>query len=519
MITKKTLSKFSIGAIIIALLVVAGGASAFFLMNKTPKQAYFYSEIQTSKHINNLFEQRYQNELKWRDIEKKSVTEHTYDLSAEVDNYGFDLDDEVATLINSATATFQVTTDPKNRQAVAEVSASIANTSIDGIKAFITPEKLLVTLPFIDEWIQLKDEEFGKLFQTIYDIDATEFTGNEKLGLSNFMKEDAFLSEEDKKYLQKEYIEFLYHQLPDKAFTSVKENINVYDKKMQATKISMNLSENDVKSLLTSLLEKAKNDKKLHSIMEKKIEENNLLSQYYEDQMYTELADFTKDFKMAMTYAIKNMDSLYLEDGLQSTIWEVSDLIVKRDALLSMGSHESNEFTLSLKGKQLPDTTEQKWDYTLKTSDDYDTYSIDFSGALSWENNQSDDYIEFMSDDFSFIYEGEEALKKKEREFSRSLRFSDGYDEFYFDWDGTATHEKDSKLVHHTFSVDIDDERVGLNLTDHSKIVKKIELPSEKVINLGDMNSDELEDFLLEDIQDDFQNWIESLVNKMERFF
>ena len=47
-------------------------------------------------------------------------------------------------------------------------------------------------------------------------------------------------------------------ELPEEAFTSDKEEIIVADQKVKAKKVIMNLSEEQVKTLLKDLLEKAK---------------------------------------------------------------------------------------------------------------------------------------------------------------------------------------------------------------------------------------------------------------------
>lgn len=53
---------------------------------------------------------------------------------------------------------------------------------------------------------------------------------------------------------------FIYDELPDDAFESENEDVEVNGDSISAEKITMNLSEDQFKSLITSVLEKMKGD-------------------------------------------------------------------------------------------------------------------------------------------------------------------------------------------------------------------------------------------------------------------
>ncbi len=457
----------------------------------------------------NLLEERYPNEFKWRDVVENSITENTYDVSAEVSNYNYTIDDQIASLINSASATLQITTDPNKRHAKIDLSSSLANSTLDGIQAYITPEKIHFTMPFIEEWVQVKDDEFGRF---MFYFSHDDFEGDEKLGLSNFMKDNPFFSEADQQYLQKEYVNYAYELLPEKAFTSTKENIDIYEKQMKATKISMTLTDQEIKNLFTSLADKALNDKKLHEMLEVNLRENTLLSQYSTEDWDMEFDDFKADFKEELNESIKRIDDLYFEDGFHSTIWTYANSVVKRDIRASLGNNGTTEATLSFTGEQLIDKTNQQWDYRIEVADEYDDYGMDFSGNLTWQDNQATDYLTFTNDDFSITYEGDEQLEKNEREFSRLVRFSDGYDEFGLNWDGDAIHERDSKRVNHSFFVEVEGDTVGINFTDQSKIIKNLEEPEGEIVQIGEMSEEELGDYFFYELYDKFHAWLGSFM-------
>lgn len=524
--SKKKPSKLLLSLIVIGLVVVGGivgSASGLFTIFKSPKAQYFLAEKATLDHIGGLFNDRYKDELNWLQTTKTKTTEHTYDISAEWNEPTYDyMESFIQEMVNSASLTIRSVSDPKSKETETELGVSVSGISVDDVKLYTSSEKLLLSLPFLDEMIQLNDADFGKIMKNFDD----SYNGDEKLGLSDMMENNFVLSEEDRTYLTKEYLLYLFNELPESAFTSDKETINVHNVDVKTTKIAMNLSEEQVKTLLTNLFKKMQQDEKLKTILVEQMKLRMLQAQigggYYGDYSHEDIvADAISEFEDMLTDAIEGIDELYITDGIQSTIWHHSNLIVKRDFSLGIGEYEDEIETLQISGTQLLDKNKQKWDYTFGFTDSWGYEdSLDFKGDLSSVNGEIKDDISITVDDTKISYKGKEELKNNKRTFKRQFTFSDGWSKPTFIWSGSSTHGGDSMTADHEFT--ISDEEIRANMYNllvkqQGKVVKKVDFPNTKhTINLGDMDGYEIEEFFEYDFIYQFEDWAGELMGQIE---
>ena len=105
-------------AVLTAVLVIGvGSVSAFFLLNKSPKVKYLLAETKTFTQMGDLFEERYQNEVNWMDVQKEKPVETTYDVSAEWNDpsAGYDMV-EVQRILNNTTLSMSQVKDPVEKE-------------------------------------------------------------------------------------------------------------------------------------------------------------------------------------------------------------------------------------------------------------------------------------------------------------------------------------------------------------------------------------------------------------------
>lgn len=501
-------SKSIIIAIIIGVLLIAGGASAFFIFSKTPKEQYFQAEIKTMLHAKDLVEDRYADELKWNTKKGNSVTESTYDLSldsSDLDDFG----EEIMQILDNSTVSLRVATDPKKKNMEAEVSASIMGISVDDFKAYVTDEKLIVSLPFYDELFQLKDEDFGKFIKT-FDED---YSGSEELGLADLFGNEGILTESNRAYLQEEYMVYLYDSIPDTAFTTEEEEISISGETFKTDRISMVLTEAEVKTLLLDLLEKAKKDPKFEQLMKESL--NNLL----QSANYTNETELPYEYDEVLKSLIDNVNSLQIPDGLTSTIWNASNIIVKRDLELSIGETAENIVTLRIDGTQLLDNETQVWDYNFTTVNlNGEDNSLFFKGDLSFDDGESSDQITLLDDyEKGLKYTGKDKLEGNERSFNHTIEF---VSEFYnpsLSWNGDSLYAKDSMSVEHAFTLQIRESEFNLYVNEKGKIIKKVSLPGKKepILNLGEMDQESLET-LMDDLSSSIESWGMDIITQID---
>ena len=514
-VVKKKSPKSLIILMVTALVVLGGSASAFFLLTKSPKVQYLLAESETYKQMDSLVEARYKNEVDWMKVNQEKPVETTYDLSAEWNDPSVDYEmQEIQSIINSIVLSAKQVKDPVKKEMEVGVSGKLGSVSTDFVTMFATTEKLLLSLPFKDELIRIDDSDYGKFMKEV----DKDYEGNETIGLPYLFEDNYVISEELSTYLEKEYMEYLVKEIPEEAFTSEKEEITIFDEKKKTTKVVMDLSEVQVKSLLKNLFEKAKDDDKLRDALKEQI----AFTSYGEDISNTDVKEIMENFEVALEDIIEGVDTLKIPNGLQSTIWHDSNIIVKREFAVSFGENEDEVATLTIDGTQLLDKTNQKWDYSIGVKGfAEDEGVIKFEGDLSWKDQKADDSISISAEELKIVYKGKEELKDNKRTFTRSFGLTDGDIDPAVIWRGTATHEKDSVKANHEFTISeksIGETPFNLILKHQGKIVKKVDMPEETddTVKIGEMDIDELQRFMEYDLGRKFEGWFYGLMGDVE---
>ncbi|NYF25342.1 DUF6583 family protein [Sporosarcina sp. JAI121] len=512
---KKKSPRLLIVAVVTALVILGGSVSAFLLVNKSPKVQYFLAESGTVKQVWEIFDDRYKNELKWIETQQDKPVETNYDLSAEWNDPTVDYEmQEVQSILNSAKLSMKQVNDPVKKEMEVQFDGVLGSMKVDFGSYFATTEKLVASLPFMDELIRFDDKDFGKLMREI----DPDYKGNENLGLSQLFEEGFSMTEESRTYIEKEYIKYLAQEIPEDAFTSEKEEITVFDNKLKTKKLEMTLTEKEVKALLKDLLEKAKTDEKLKSILKEQL----TLSSIAGEASNNDIETIISDFEDGLDEAIKGVDKLTIPNGIRSTIWHHSNSIVKREFTISIGENKEETTTLTIGGTQLLEKTAQKWDYKVGVTDRFgDENVVQIKGDLTWKDKKADDSITLIMDDMKVIYKGKEELKDKKRSFTRSFGFTDGEMEPELVWKGSATHESDSMKANHEFMFSEDsigENMISLLLKQQGKVVKKVEMPAEKddTVNIGKMTMSEIEAFIENEITPKFQEWISGFMEELQ---
>lgn len=512
---KKKSPRLFIALIVAAILIVGGSASAYFMFSKSPKLQYVMAEGASLKLMGELFQDRYQNEMKWMETQKKKPTETTMDISAEWNEpyVSYDME-EAQALINSSKLTIRNVFDPVKKETEIELGADVGSTSIDLGKVFATPEKVLLALPFTDDLIRFDDSDFGRIMREIDE----EYEGNENLGLSQLFETDFSSASELTTYVRKEYLEFIFNELPEEAFTSDKEDVDVFGKTVKATKLTMKLDEKQYKSLVEKVLVKLQKDEKLKEMLKDQM----AMSSFAGDVTATDLTNMITEYEEGLEMMIEELDELDTPGTITSTIWAISNKIVKRDFDMTVGE-EGEEESLRIEGVQLLEKEEQQWKYKISVVESNDDKEdlVKFNGKLAWKDNNSNDSITLIMDDVKLTYKGQEKLDGSKRTFERTFGFTDGYDSPELIWSGSAKHEGDSMSADHNFTINEeswDPDMYHLKLKQKSKVVKNVEMPKESAdtVVLKDMSVEEMVEYAEESLAADAQGWVWDLMGDIE---
>ncbi len=505
-------------AVLTAVLVLGvGSVSAFFLFNKSAKVKYLLAETKTFTQMGDLFEERYQNEVDWMDVQKEKPVETTYDVSAEWNDpsAGYDMV-EVQRILNNTTLSMSQVKDPVKKEWEMNFSGKFGSVAAEFGSLYFTPEKMMAGLSFSDKILFFMDEDYGKMMRAT----DSSYDGPEKLGLSHIFEEQFALTGEFQTYVKEEYMEYLYHELPEEAFTSEKEEIDVFGEQMKTEKVEMKLTEEQVKSLLVDLFKKAREDEKLKALLKEQI----AFSTMTDDISDRKLTELIRDFEDALDEAIDEVNELHIPNGIVSTIWHKSNSIVKREFAMSIGEFEDEIATLKIEGVQLLEKSGQQWDYSFTGTDPYtqDETIVNIKGDLTWKDGKSDDTITITAEDVVITYKGKEELDGKERTFNREFSISDDGFSPSIVWSGTASHEKDSMKADHEFTLNdpsgaISTSDIYLRVKQEGKIVKNVDMPddSKTHVDVGKMSSNEMDD-LENELAEEFEKWVTDLMGDLQ---
>lgn len=485
--------------IIIAIALIGGAITLFLLMSSSDKQTYFEAEINSYHFLKEEFEERFEEELAWAEMTEENPTEALINLSAEYnDPYAFGGVSEIEEIVNNSTITMKSQADMKNEKIFADIEADIAGMTFDDIRFGVEDDSLLLQLPFLNEVLQLKDEDLGKL---LHEMDPMTFDEDTQVNLTEqiFNYDDYPISKEDREYIADKYGKFTFNELPDDAFKSEKESVDIDGESVKAEKITLDLSEEELRTFLTDLINEIESDERLKEIMEKYME-NNYLSAIEQE-------DFMTDFDEAMAEAKEGISDLDLPDGIESTIWVKNGLIVKRFIDIT----DEDDVGFVIEGTQLLDETQQKLDYEFQLMDDFMDESFQLTADLSRDGEKIKDNITLGIEGFEIFYEGDETLKGADREFTRSVSVASPFISGGIFWTGDSKYEKDQMSANHQLHVEADDigeDMVSVNIDVEGKKIKEIEsIDTSNVKDIGSMSEAELDAYIEEDAAEQFFAW------------
>ncbi|KGR91910.1 hypothetical protein CD30_03135 [Ureibacillus massiliensis 4400831 = CIP 108448 = CCUG 49529] len=481
----------TIVSIAFALLLVAGGAFAFFNMQKSTKDKMLLAEINSWAQVNKAFESRYQPELEWAKKTETTPSEYDYEISASVDGDFYSYEEMMfAEIVNGSTINLGIQMDPNNQLMKMDVGADVQGVTIDDISGYITPQAFMLAFPFTDDVLQVKDEDFGNFMRSM----DPSYVGSENLGLSDWMGKNSFLSEENKKYLLTEYLLYLYNSIPDESFTESQEQINVFGQSLNTDKITMEINDEQFIDILLGVLEKAKNDPKFKEIVIETLE--NITG-----AVGTLEEDYDFDLEEGIDELIAELKDIETQDNkLQYTVWISSDAVVQ--SKLDLGD-------FVMEGSRLFAENTQQWDYSFG---DGEVEYFNFTGDLSYENGKINDVISFFDDYERFEYVSEETVNGGERQFDRTVNYQDEYEEgFELFWNGETNYQGDSVTGEHRLGVSSYDFNIEFSMDETASLIKNVEIPTDNIVDIGAMSSGEIEDYIMNEFMQDAQGWFMSL--------
>lgn len=501
---KKGLSKRVIIISAVLLVIVIASVAAYIALKSSEKTQYFLAEKATLDFVSDEFEDRFEPELKWQEYAQKNAIASSFELSGQfndLDNTGTNDPFSPEQILNNSSLTFKTEQDIKNKKMSAKVIANIAGMEIDDINLYITDQKVMFGLPFMKDILLIENDDIKKLLMEMDpELEAVDFDLTDIFDLEN-----QFLLEEDIEYFQKEYLVMLYKELPEDAFISEEEKIDVEGKSLKTEKIAMHLSEKEFKGIAVKVLDKMSKDERIKDIIKEQFSASAIVDQ--------DVQVVINEFRDALDIMKDEVQNLYMPDGLTSNIWVDNKLIVKREMASTIGSSEVDAITFNINGEQLLEKKNQAFTYYFGFEDEY---GFTITGDLSSEDDKITDSVKIVVGDIEIAYEADETVDKNKRDFNREFSFSDSYENGNIIWAGQADYEKDSMSSVHDVSLDVEDlgeDFLTIRLAIDGEKIKGVEIPgNDNAKNIGQMSEMELYQYIETDVSAQFQQWLLQLL-------
>lgn len=504
---KKSKTGLIAGIIIGALIILGvGGYFIFQAVVNTPKNSYLLSEKALIENHFELFEERFEDELEWYDYVQSNPIETSLNITAEANDPSLD-QAGLSEIINSAEINLDAATDMEEETSTVALAADIAGVSIDGLDMFLTGDNLGATLPFIDEYLTLSDEDAPAF---LHNMDPYTFPVETTIDYSVFF-DDQMLSEEDREYIEDEYMSFIQDELPDEAFESTDEEVTIGEETINAERLSMTLSEEEIQTFLSDLFNKMAEDEELLDIIEAQVMASNI------GMPESEVEQAASDVNESLSTAAEEVQNVEFPDGLSSVIWVDGDDIVQREFDLSAVA-EGETIQISLNGTNDISDESYVMDYDAVLGDSMSEFTFSINADLNEVENGYEDTITLSTSesDTDIVLSSNKTSSDdvEESTFQLDIPFGYGDEQLSIFLETEATYENDRATGDYTIYVEdgqtISRDTAALNISQESVTVDSVELPElSNEVNLGQMSEAELNEYFNTTFSDSFEEWVE----------
>lgn len=501
--TKKSggMKKGLIGIIIAVILLVGGGVAAYKLLwDGSPKNRYFAAEKASYELIKDTFEDRFKNQLEWNEMSQKDPTESTVDLTANINSAL--VDPEIANVINSAKLSFLAQVDFKEQQINSEFSANVAGINLEDFGVSVDKNSLYIHLPFLDDVLKITDSDLNEILS---EIDPYTFDETMEISFEDIFTQTDILSEENQKYIEKEYINYIFDEIPEDAFTAEKEKVDVLDETISAEKIEFHLSEKEFVGLLEKVVKKMQKDKELKNIIKE------IMTTAYGMNSGVMMDSIMDEYDYVLEEIEDSLQYIELPKGVTSTIWVDKNLVVKREFTFDV----ADEGSITISGEQILTKEVQAFDYEIAVEDDYGGGAINLTGEFSNKKGEIEDSVKIsLPDEFVLKYEADETSDKGKHDFNRVISLDiAGYGVAgSLVWEGTTNYEKDQMNGEHSISLNVEEfggELGSVTFAFTGEKIKAVDMPDEaNVVDIGKMSDAELQQYIQGDVAEKFFNWV-----------
>lgn len=502
---KKGLTILGVSVGVIALLAI-GAYILFQTMVNNPKNNYLMAELDDVEGTFELFDERFESELDWYEHAQTNAIESTLGITAETNDPSLE-EMGMSEMINNSNIDLAIGQDMANEVSTMGLNADIAGLSISDVNAYITGEKAGLTLPFIEEYMVVNEADAATFLNT---LDPESFDGSEEIDYSMFF-ETSVLTEEQREYFIDEYSTFIRENLPDEAFESESEEITVGENTVNADKLTMTLTEEQIHTFLRDLFNKMAEDEELANIIETQMMAANL-----GNPEAPSAEDTATELNNSLKEAAENIEDVGFPDGLTSVVWtDGDDNIVQRDFDTSITVDESTgQIAVDGTTEISEDSTVFNYDATI--TDETMESVIGYTADLNETESGYEDVITLRADSEDlFVINSVKTEEEDNTVWNADINFNEqmtGSPLTLF-MESNSVYGEDQATADMTFyaddGVNVTRDTFVLNMTSDSQTVSEIEVPgADNEKNIGQMSMEELDAYFNNEIGPKFEEWM-----------
>ena len=323
-------------ASLVFVFVLGGIGMAFFGSSVSGvKMDYLKAESNTMKQAYKEWSDVYGDAFALADKMSKESYEQTLDLSASVSGADIPNITLIQAILESMKLQMNTKQDVKNEQYEVSLNFMMNNDSLAELSMYQSNDKTAVKLPLLNEpmYYFIENEKFGEFAKKM----DPSYEGPDNIKeLFNFKDQlNTGLEAEYKEWI-KGYGTFLFAELDEENFSKEK---NVQYQGKNVDKITLTLTDEEIKSLLTNLLDKIQDDKQLIDLLVKQGQV--ALLEQTEEEYRQELKDGLKEGIAEIKSELKDAS---FGNGLVSIIYVNSNnLIIARDFSMEVAEQSGDE--------------------------------------------------------------------------------------------------------------------------------------------------------------------------------
>lgn len=503
---KKGLTILGVSVGVLAVLAI-GAFILFQTLVNNPKNNYLMAEVNDIENTFEAFDERFESELDWYEHAQANPIESTLGITAETSDpslaeMGFDQ------LINNSNIDLTIGQDMANEVSTMGLNANIAELSISDVNAYITGDKAGLTLPFIDEYLIVNEADAASFLNT---LDPEAFSADEEIDYSSFF-EASSLTEEQREYIQDEYSTFVKENLPDEAFESESEEITVGENTVNADKLTMTLTEEQIHTFLRDLLNKMADDEEIAGIIE-----TQMMAASFGNPDAPTGEETASEFNSSLKEAAENVENIGFPDGLTSIVWiDGDDNIVQRDLDTAVTVEDATD-KIEIDGTNEVTEDSQLMTYDFKViAEDGGEGAVTLVADLTETENGYEDVLTLKADDQDLLVLNSVKTEEEDSEVWNANininQMATGTPLTLF-MESTSSYNDDQATSAVTLYAEdgatITRETAALNITSESKTVDEIAVPSaDNEKDIGQMSEEELNTYFNEEVGPQFDEWL-----------